>query len=341
MVRVLKPTFTLIYEGKDITRDLAPLVQSIQYTDRLDQSAPDLSITVEDPTLLWLGDWLPSIGDTVTLTIQYEDSQEVLNAGRFQFDDLESSGPPNTVRLKFTATDVTKDLRTNKSEEYEDTTLAGIAEAIASRHNLTIVGEIPDISFERQTQSEKTDLEFLSQLASEYGLLVKIENENLIFYSWEELDGAEAIATLSYTPNSPDQSDIRSYRLRYKSRNTYSEATVTSHNPDTNETITATATDDRIATGDSIVDAERAESPQQAEARAKENLRKANAEQCEGSFTLYQGRADAVAGANFNIDGFGTFDGKWQAKETRHELSPKSGWNCQLKLRRVEPLPVG
>jgi len=201
MSKVLNPTFTLIYEGKDITRDLKPLVQSIQYTDRLDQSAPDLTITVEDSKLLWLSDWLPEIGDTVTLTIQYEDSIEVLNAGRFQFDEIESKGPPNTVHLKFTATDITKDLRTNKSEEYEDTTLSEIAETIASRHNLNIVGEIPNISFVRQTQSEKTDLEFLSQLASEYGLLIKIENENLIFYSWDELDEANAIATLSSPEN--------------------------------------------------------------------------------------------------------------------------------------------
>ena len=338
MAKVLKPVFTLIYEGTDITRDLENVVQSIRYTDRLDQSAPDLTITVEDPTLLWVGDWLPSIGDTVTLTLAYEDSDVILNAGRFQFDEIESSGPPNRVGLKFTATDITKDLRTNRSEEYEDLNLKAIAQIIADRHDLTIVGEIPEISFQRQTQAEKTDLEFLTQLASEYGLLVKIENENLIFYSWDELDAADSIATLSYTPNSDEPSEIRSYRLRYKSRNTYKSATVTSHNPDTDETITATATDDRIGTGDDIVDAERAESEQQAEARAKEKLRRANSQQLEGNFRLYQGRGDAVAGGNFDLEGFGQLDGKWQTMQVTHELSPVNGWDCQLQLRRVEPL---
>lgn len=333
-------TFTLVYEGRDITRNLIDVVESIDYTDRLTQSSPDLSISVTDPELLWIGDWLPSVGDEVTLTIQYEDTNTVLNAGRFQFDELEMSGSPNTARIKFIATDITKGFRTNRNEAYENLTLKDIAETIAARHNLSVVGEIPDIRFERQTQQEKSDLEFLSQLASDYGLLVKIENSNLIFYSWDELDSADETATLSYTPNSSDVSDIRSYRFRMKSTDTYKSAKVSYFNPDTAEEIEEEVTDDKIKTGDDLVLTERAESPQQAKARAEEELRRANSEQLTGLINLYQGRGDAVAGTNWNLQGFGRLNGKWQAEEVRHRLVPKSGWDCSIKVRRVETLEI-
>lgn len=340
MIAVPRTTFTLLYEGRDISRDLQSIVQSIEYTDRLTQSSPDLTITVDDSELLWIGSWLPGQGDRVTLIVQYEDTNIALNAGSFQFDALEVSGPPNVARIRFLATDITKALRTNQNEAYENISLRGIAQTIADRHNLTIVGEIPDITFKRKTQQEKTDLEFLSDLASEYGLLVKIENDNLVFYSWEELDAADSVSTLEYKLNSPEQSLIRRFRVRLKSRNTYKDVKVSYFNPDTAETVEGEASDSNISTGDSLVLTERVESPQQAKARAAEELRKANAEQLTGTIDLHQGRSDAVAGSNWDLSGFGKLDGKWQAMEVRHRIRPGSGWDCSMRMRRIETLKI-
>ena len=90
------------YNGKDITKDLAPYLKSFEYSDNAEDKSDEVQITLEDRDLLWCGDWFPEKGDTVEATIIVtDDSVETrLPCGSFEVDEVESDGPPNTVKIK-------------------------------------------------------------------------------------------------------------------------------------------------------------------------------------------------------------------------------------------------
>lgn len=325
---VKTPTFTLTYEGVDISRDLAELLGTLTYTDRLHAQSPDLEIAVENRDRRWMDKWLPAKGDEALLVLGYEGELE-LDCGRFEFDDADFAGPPDRVTLGFLATDVTADLRTERTEPYEKTTLRAIAEDIAKRHNLELVGEVPEVKIDRATQNEETDLQFITKLAEEYDLVVKVENRKLIFYSWDELDARPIIATLT-------DADIKSYRIPWKSDSVYKQATLTYQDPKTKKEITHTEVDPEIEVGDTLKVNDRVESQAQAIEKCKAALKKANRKQVEPSIDLVEGVSWAIAGANVEVNGYGLFSGKYQITEAKHTMNLNRGWDCSLKLRKIE-----
>jgi len=325
---VRKPTFTLTYEGVDISKDLADVGASVNYTDRLHAQSPDMEIVCENRDRRWMDTWLPAKGDEALLVFGYE-NEDPLDAGRFEFDDADFAGPPDRVTLGFLATDVTADLRTERTEPYEKMTLRAIAEDIAKRHNLELVGEVPEVKIDRATQNEETDLQFITKLAEEYDLVVKVENHKLIFYSWDELDARPIIATLT-------DADIKSYRIPWKSDSVYKQATLTYQDPKTKKEITHTEVDPEIEVGDTLKVNDRVESQAQAIEKCKAALKKANRKQVEPTIDLVEGRNWAIAGVNIQIDGYGLFSGKYQVSEAAHKINLNRGWDCTLKLRKIE-----
>ena len=81
-------------------------------------------------------------------------NEKLLNCGCFEIDEIEFQTPPDTLTVKALATGITKALRQNNSVAYENKSLKQIANEIAKKHNLTLVGEIDDIRVERITQNQ-------------------------------------------------------------------------------------------------------------------------------------------------------------------------------------------
>ena len=59
----------ILYDNKDISKDLAQYLKSFSYNDVISGQADDLSITLEDRTGLWKNDWLPEKGATLVVSI--------------------------------------------------------------------------------------------------------------------------------------------------------------------------------------------------------------------------------------------------------------------------------
>lgn len=113
--------------------------------------------------------------------------EKLLNCGIFEIDEIEFSTPPDVLIVKAIATGITKSLRQNNSVAYENKNLKQIANEIAKKHNLTLVGEIDDIRVERITQNKQRDLTFLKNLAEQYGYIFKITDNQLVFYKTQKL----------------------------------------------------------------------------------------------------------------------------------------------------------
>ena len=252
---MLIPTYKLIYEKKDITKDVARFVTNIEYTDFEHGQSDEISITFEDSENLWHTSWIPTKGDVLTLDIGYE-TQKLLNCGKFEIDELEYETPPDIVTVKALATSIKKALRQKNSIAYENKTLKQIAAEIAKKHGLTLVGSIDDIKILRITQNQQKDLEFLKKLAEEYGYIFKITANYLVFYETEKLK--------SETPTRIfNKSDLSKINLSEKTSQKYKAVQVSYHNPKTGKTIKTTVKNTGVVNGDTLKITSRCENKQQ------------------------------------------------------------------------------
>ena len=330
------PTFTLQYESTDISQDVRPFLLAINYIDKLEGESDELEVAIENSDLRWLNAWLPAEGASMHLTLGYVDEAS-LGPITFEIDEPEFSGPPDIVRIKGLATPITASLRQRNTIAYENTTLRAIAQQIADKHDLQLVGDLPEFRIERATQKEQTDLEFLRETAAEYGLIFTIESSTrLVFFRESELEEAAAILIVART-------EVSRYQLRRSAAGTYTAAEVSYQDPASGDFISAKFSaegtqlgeEDELGSGDVLKIRERCESLAQAQLKAQEALRRANSTRVEGSLSL-EGNILYSGGVNIALAGFGQFDGKYQVTQARHSLSKNRGYRTDAEIRKIE-----
>ncbi len=319
---------------------MKPFTTSIGYVDNLEGEADEIEVAIDNADLRWMDSWLPKEGDTLTLQLGYE-GEPLTPETTFEVDEPQFSGAPDVLRLKGQATPITASLRQKRTQAYENVTLRQIAQTIAQRHGLEIVGNVPDLKLERVTQKEQSDLEFLLEQSQEFGLVFKIEGtKRLVFYRIEELEKAAAVLTIN-------RMDVSRYDLTRKAAGTYKAAKVKYFDPKTGKYIEATIDADgnelpkpkegeqEQTVGDTLSIRERVENLEQARVKAKEQLRRENSSRIEIELDM-EGSVILAAGVNFKLNGFRKFDGKYMIESVRHRLDKRSGYRSNVKGRRIE-----
>lgn len=325
----------LIYEGKDISRDVAPYLISFQYTDNASDKADDISFTLEDRKRLWCNDWFPTKGDKVKASIVLHNWQEVnriesLPCGTFEIDQIECSGPPNQVTIKAISTLISKPMRAEKhTKAWENVKLSIIASDIANKNGLEFFWDCSDDPlFERRDQIETSDLEFISQIGKDYGISVKVTDTQLVCYSTEEYETKSPVGELQFG----DKKLLR-WNFSSKATGTYKAATLQYHDPVKNRTIKATVNSDSTeATGSGrvLMINQKADSEDDAKKIAKQRLDDANKKEITGNISL-MGDLRYVGGSNVKITGFGSFDGVFTIESATHSVSG-SGYTTGLNI---------
>jgi len=335
-MRVPKPKFSVLYNGKNITADIAKYMLSISYTDKTEGESDEIEIELEDVDALWQNSWYPEKGAKLTVVI------ETMKCGVFEIDEIEMKGPPDTVTIKGIATSITKALRTKKSDAHEKKTLKQIAQKVAEKNGLTIddMLGVPDFSFDRITQNKETDLGFLKRISKEHGVVFSVRDNKMTFMSVYELEKQKSVFTI-------DKSDISGYSMKDKADGMVKEAKVASKNMKTNETVTANAdfekykkdnpayTAPAVVSQDTYVDSSRSENQQQAESKAKAIMHLSASNQQIGNFSM-QGFARAVGGVNFTLTGFGKLSGKWHIKVSKHTIDKSGGYKTDVECKRLQ-----
>ena len=80
----------------------------------------------------------------------------------------------------------------------------------------------------------------------------------------------------------------------------------------------------------------KAENKQQAEAKAKAALYKANSDNNKGSFTM-EGLETLVAGVNINLTtGWGKFAGTWHIEDSSHTVTRSGGYETTPNIKKVK-----
>ena len=327
-METIAPTlaFAVKYKKKDISSLLAPYVTSITFNDNMDNTADTISIELEDSDDHWMGKWYPTKTDEISLSFGYL-GETALNAGTFYIDQISLQAPPSTVTIEGIAAMVTEDLKTKRTAAYENKTLKQIVSEIAKRHKLEVVGSIEDVIIKRRTQDKQGDLEFLNQLANEYGYVLACKDKKLIFTKREGLKKSSSKIEII-------RQDCIDYSFRDTTSKVYKACEVRYWSPQQRKLISYTAKAQGLKTGDTLIIKERLESKEQAEKRAKAALTSANDRQVTANITVV-GTIKYVAGAQIKLSGFGVLSGIYTVTAAAHSIS-RSGWTVSLTLSRNE-----
>ncbi|ECY1971340.1 phage protein D [Salmonella enterica] len=334
---VPQPAYRLVYNRKDITHDVSVYVTSVSYTDRLSGESDEIQVDLEDSEGRWRDAWYPGKGDTLTLQMGYA-GEPLRECGTFSIDEIELSGPPDSVSLRGLATSVTVAMRTKVSRGFENTTLAAIAQRIAGKHHLQLQGQIEPLTLDRVTQYDETDLAFLKRLARDYGYLVKVTHTHVIFSSLDKL--RDAPPTFTFT-----RLDISRYSLRDTINRIYKGAKHRSQNSRTKQVVTyqadggestttvSTATRGKNTSADTLTLSGRSGNQGTAARRTRAALNLKNQYQKVATLSM-AGNIRLRAGHNVTLTGFGASDGKWLTGSVRHSMTRSGGYTMDVDVAR-------
>lgn len=324
-IDVPEPAWKLSYRGRDITADLIPCVTRVRYTDKLSGESDEVEVEIEDRDGRWKSGWFPDRGDELTLSIGYA-GQRLYSIGAFELDEISFSGPPDTACLRAVSAGVSKTLRTEVTGAYEGESLRSVAQRVAERNGLILVGggDNPARTYERITQHKERDLTFLNRLGENEGILFTVKDGKLIWHDQGELDRAAAYLTLNRT-------DVTSFSIRAVTATTYKACRVMYHDPATKTLMAAEAPGEGIPSGDDLRIVSRCETGAQAQAKADAALRKANGPQVEADIRVF-GNPVLRAGVNVALGGFGKLDRVYQIVSACHSIDRSSGYVTDVSL---------
>lgn len=324
---VRTPVWRLTIEGRDITRDISPMVLSVTYTDHATGESDEIELQLEDRDGRWRGEWLPTAGDRIELLLGYQ-GEPLLPCGRFQVDELEAAGPPDAMTIRALAAGIIPAFRTKRSSAYEGQTLRQVAEKVAGRHGLSVVGEVRDLKIGRVTQQQETDLSFLSRLAESFGYVFSVRDSTLVFYDVAALEAAGVTFTVR-------RNQVKEYRLQKKTKSSYAAVEVSYDHPESKAPVSRTVwAEGALRTGDVYKIQARVENAEQADARARSTLRWLARGAQQGSLVL-EGDPRICSGTNGTLQGFGKFDGKYQVITSTHRMTRGAGYETELEIQAV------
>lgn len=342
---------SLLYEGKDISADIAPYVLSFSYTDNAHGKADDLNVKLEDRDHLWKGDWYPEKGATLIASIRCENwespgsTAKIMRCGSFTLDEIELSGPPDTVVVKAMSAAVTKALRQQrKTKAWENTSLQQVAKDIAGTHGLQLVYDGPEFKFTRMDQRETSDLGFLKRMAEQRGMLLKVADDSIILMSAKGYDAKAPVKTITRGIDV-----IKSFHFKDKTDGTYGDgAEINYHDPagkqdkkftfvnpynETSQTY-ASGTGKQKKRAERLMVNRRIDDQEDGVAIVAAACRKKNKDESDAGLTL-MGDLDLRSTMTVAVAGFKRFDATYLIDIATHAYDHSAGYTTDIKLKKT------
>lgn len=324
-----RPWVLLTIGGAPSELFLGSGLRDFTYHDIHHGAVDEVAFSMADPDGLFRSAWGIDEGTIVTALFGYQNAL-MMPAGTFAIDEAEARGGSegDTATFRALAAFTSKDLRTDRSEAYDKMTLKAIVAKVAKRHGLDVVGNIPELKFERVTQDKESDLRFLTRLAEAWGFYFSVKGSSCVFVPRKDVDGAPPVEILDLVDGSP----IKSYTLRTSTKGLYSKASVKYLHPKTQKVVTAELEDARVPSGDTLKVEERAETKAHAEKMCQARLAKANEKLGTGDFDLV-GRPLLVAGQVVMLGlTFGKYAGRWLITSADHSFGA-DGYTTKINVR--------
>lgn len=174
-----RPIWRVTVAGKDVTGRIEPRLMRLSLTECRSDEADQLDITLSDHDGLLA---LPARGAVIRLGLGWQASG-LVDKGSFVVDEVEYSGPPDTITLRARSADMKSALRTRTERSFHGKTIRAIVETIAKAHSLqAVVGQhFADKKIQHIDQTNESDVSFLNRIGKRYDAVATIKDGKLLF----------------------------------------------------------------------------------------------------------------------------------------------------------------
>lgn len=216
----MTPIFRIVADGRDITALINDRLVTLRTSDKPGMESDEFELRIDDRVQAVA---LPSRGASIEVFMGYS-GQALARLGRYTVDEVVVSGPPDTIEIRGTASDMRGSGKTTRSGSWEDVPLQQIVRDIAGRNGWQPVCPVTT-KVPRVDQLNESDFNFITRLAKQYDCTAKVADGKLLTLPRQGGQSAsgKALGMVTIT-----RRDVSRYQFRLGDRSTH-KAVQTKH----------------------------------------------------------------------------------------------------------------
>ncbi|WP_085590901.1 phage late control D family protein [Pseudomonas sp. B14(2017)] len=319
----MKPMFQIVADGKDITALINDRLLLLRISDKPGMESDEFELRIDDRAQAVT---LPSRGAKIEVFLGYS-AQAMARLGSYTVDEVEVTGPPDTITLRGKASDMRGSGKTTRSGSWEDVALVKIVSDVAARNGweagCTVQTKVP-----RVDQRNESDFNFITRLAKQYDCTAKVASGKLVVLPREggQSTSGKAIGTVSIS-----RADVSRYSFRLGDRGTQKAVKTQHQDKATGRLNVVELGNDDAPTGLPGVHTDRHIYPNKsaAEQAAKARLAAFNRSTAAVRLEMF-GRTDLFAERTISAQGFKNgLDGEYLV-DSVEQVFTASGWTTTV-----------
>ncbi|WP_338496318.1 contractile injection system protein, VgrG/Pvc8 family [Pseudomonas sp. WP18] len=320
----MKPTFRIVADGKDITALINDRLLSLRTSDKPGMDSDDFELRIDDRDQAVA---LPTRGAGIEIYLGYT-GQALTRLGRYTVDEIELSGPPDTLVIRGKASDMRGSGKTVRSGSWENVPLQQIVRDVAARNGWQPVCPV-QTKVPRVDQLNESDYNFITRLAKQYDCTAKLADGKLLVMPRQ---GGQTASGKNLSPVVLRRADLSRYQFRLGDRNTQ-KAVRTKHQDKKSGALKVVELDnDDLPNGLPAVHTDRHIYPNKSAAEQAAKARLAAFNRSSAGVRLEMaGRTDVFAERSIIVQGIKPgLDGEYLA-EAVEQLFTSSGWTTTVE----------
>jgi len=171
----MTPLFRIVANGSDITRLINDRLLLLRTLDKPGMESDEFELRIDDRDGAVS---LPERGASIEIYLGYAETS-LVRLGRYTVDEIELSGPPDTLVIRGKASDMRGSGKTTRSGSWENVSLATIVATVARRNGWEPVCSVGTI-VPRADQLGESDFNFITRLARQHDCTAKVADGKLL-----------------------------------------------------------------------------------------------------------------------------------------------------------------
>jgi len=206
----MKPTFQIVADGQDITALINDRLLLLRTSDKPGMESDEFELRIDDRDQAVT---LPARGAKIEVFLGYS-GQALARLGSYTVDEIEVTGPPDTLTLRGKASDMRGSGKTTRSGSWEAVPLAKIVSDVAARNGwapgCTVQTKVP-----RVDQRNESDFNFITRLAKQYDCTAKVAGGKLLVLPRQ---GGQSASGKALGAATIGRADVSRYSFRLSDR---------------------------------------------------------------------------------------------------------------------------
>lgn len=171
----MQPEFRIVADGSDITAVINDRLLLLRTSDKPGMESDDFELRIDDRDGAVT---LPARGALIEIHLGYA-GRTLTRLGRYTVDEVELSGPPDSVIIRGKASDMRGTGKTTRSGSWENVPLQQIVRDIAARNGWQPACPVLTKVL-RVDQFNESDFNFITRLAKQYDCTAKVGDGTLL-----------------------------------------------------------------------------------------------------------------------------------------------------------------